>query len=182
VFLFANKSPPIQTIKIFLSTHGLNNGLRRIRSNQGGGLAKSKDFRQCILDAGYTLETIGAGASFQNAIAERPHRTLANMMRTMLTGSNLGSEYWSYALRHAVYIKNRLPHQALPKYISPFQQYTHRRPDISHIRVFGSHVIVKEPRVWRYKLDTNHVTTGTFLGFTATDRTIWFEGREATYA
>jgi len=68
-------------------------------------------------------------------------------MRTMLTGSNLGSEYWSYALRHAVYIKNRLPHQALPKYISPFERYTSRRPDISHIRVFGSHVTVKGPQV-----------------------------------
>ena len=34
---------------------------------------------------------------------------------------------------------------------------------------------VKQPRVRNGKLDPNHTTTGIFLEFTATDRTIWFE-------
>jgi len=36
-------------------------------------------------------------------------------------------------------------------------------------------VTVKQPCVRNGKLDPNHTTTGIFLGFTATDRTIWFE-------
>ena len=97
------------------------------------------------------------------------------MMRTMLSGANLSSDYWSHAIRHAVYIKNRLPHSALQGGITPFQAYTNRRPDLSHLRVFGSHVTVKQPRVRRTKLDEDHTTTGIFLGFTATNRNIWFE-------
>ena len=68
-----------------------------------------------------------------------------------------------------------MPHTALPGYITPYQRFTGRRPDLTHIRVFGSHVTVKQPRVRLNKLDTTHTTTGIFLGFTSTDRTIWFE-------
>ena len=35
VFLFANKSPPIKTIKNILCTYGLTTGLRQIQSDQG---------------------------------------------------------------------------------------------------------------------------------------------------
>ena len=175
IFLFANKEPPVDTITNFLSTHGLKSGLRRVRTDQGGELAGSTAFKKCIANSGYILETTGAGASFQNAIVERPHRTLADMMRTMLSGANLSSDYWSHAIRHAVYIKNRLPHSALAGGMTPFQAYTSRRPDLSHIRVFGSHVTVKQPRIRRTKLDKDHTTTGIFFCFTATNRNIWFE-------
>jgi len=87
------KNPPIKTIINFLSTHRRKSGLRRMRTDQGGELAKSTAFRRCILNTGYTLEITGAGASFQNAISKQPHRTLTNMMRTMLLGANLDSSY-----------------------------------------------------------------------------------------
>ena len=64
VFLFANKSPPIDTITNFLATHGRKSGLRRIGTDQGGELAKSITFRRSVLAAGYTLKITGAGASF----------------------------------------------------------------------------------------------------------------------
>jgi len=96
------------------------------------------------------------------------------MMRTMLSGSNWDSTYRSHATRHAVYIKNLLPHTALPECITSYQQYTGRRPDLTHIRVFGSHVTVKQPRVRLHKINPSHTTTGIFLGFTSTDK-IWFE-------
>jgi len=126
VFLFANKSPPIDTITNFLTIHGRKSGRRYIRTDQGGELAKSIAFLRSALAADYTLEITGAGASFQNAIAEQPHRTLAEIMRTMLTGANLDSSYWSHAFRHAVYIKNHLTHSALPDHTTPFQPFIGR--------------------------------------------------------
>lgn len=44
IFLFADKSPHMKTIKICLYIHGLAKGMRRIRSDQGGELAKSIEF------------------------------------------------------------------------------------------------------------------------------------------
>ena len=118
---------------------------------------------------------MGASALFRNGIADRPYCTLADMMKTILTGANLLSNYWSHAIRHAVYVKNILPYQAIPGHITPFEQYTSRCPDLSHLSVFGSHVTVKKTRVRNGKLDPNHTTTDIFLRFTATNRTIWFE-------
>ena len=89
IFLFASKDPPLDTVKTFLNTHGLKHGLRCVRTDQGGKLAKSAKFREVIKESGYTLEPTTAGAPFQNAIVERPHCTLADMMRTMLLGSGL---------------------------------------------------------------------------------------------
>ena len=142
IFLFAKK-PPVVTVTEFLSSHGAKHGLRWIRTDQGGELAGSAVFRKCVKDVGFILKTTGAGTSLQNAIVERPYRTLASMMRTMLSGANFDSSYWSFAIQHAVYIKNRLPHQALPGHITPFERFTGRRSDLSHIWVFSSHVMVK---------------------------------------
>ena len=98
-------------------------------------------------------------------------------MRTILTGDNLKSDYWSHAIRHAVYIKNRLPHENLPGHISTSQRLIGRYLDLAHVRVFGSYVTVRKSMMCRYKLDMDHATTGTFLGAT-TDHTIWFEDHQ----
>ena len=165
--MFSNKSPPTNTVTSFLINHGKKSGLRRVIIDQGNELAMSVDFHQCISDTGCSLEATGAGASFQNRIIEQPHQTLADMMRIMLSGANLKLEYWSHTIRHAVYIKKLLPHQSLPKYITPFLAFTNRRPNLTHIRVFGSHVTIKQPRVGRYKLDTDHITSGIFFEFSS---------------
>ena len=98
VFLFASKSPPTDTITTFLNKHGLPSGSKWVRRDQGGELAKSTSIRKYINDEKYTLEITEAGSSFQNAIAERPRHTLADMMHTMLSGSNLPSTYWSWEI------------------------------------------------------------------------------------
>ena len=105
VFLFANKPPPIDIVTSFLKNRDVISGLRHVCTDQGGELAKSSELRRAIQTSWYTLETTGAGASFQNAIVERTHRQLANMMRTILSGANLNAKYWSRAIRDVVYIK-----------------------------------------------------------------------------
>ena len=94
-------------------------------------------------------------------MAERPNRTFGDMMRSMLHGANLGPEYWSWALLHAVYVKNRLPHRAMG--ITPYQAYTGRKPDIRHLRIFGSPVVSRLPGRLPAKLDS-HTSGGDILG------------------
>ena len=79
------------------------------------------------------------------------------MVRTMIQGAGLPNTYWSYALLHAVYLKNRLPHKAVKN--TPHEMYT--KSDLSHLRVFGSFV-------------TSNLSHGIFLGYTAIDRNINF--------
>jgi len=87
------------------------------------------------------------------------------MTRTMLQGAGLSSVYWSYALFHAVYIKNRLPRKAIPT--TPFEAYTGGILDLKHLRVFGCFVTSKNPGERKTKLSKN-VSHSIFLGYTAT--------------
>ena len=64
---------------------------------------------------------------------------------------------------------------SLPGHITPFERVTNHQPDLSQLHVFGSHVTIKQPHIRLNKLDSTHITTGIFLGYTATNRTIRFK-------
>ena len=74
-----------------------------------------------LKDENFTLELIGTDSSIQNSYVERPHRDLAQMMRCMLHAAELGPEFWSYALAHALFIKNCIPHSSINT--TPFQTF-----------------------------------------------------------
>ena len=171
VFLSNSKEPPIEPVRMVLRKFGANITHRTVRTDQDKGLGKSKDFLQMIQDERFTPELTGSDSSAQNSHAERPHRDLAQMMRCMLYSSELGPEYWSYALAHAVYIKNRLYHASLNT--TPFQAFTGKRPNLSRLRIFGSRVYAKKSGDRPAKLD-HHAAEGIFLCFSATDSNIYF--------
>ena len=83
----------------------------------------------------------------------------------MLHGAGLGSEYWSYAITHAVYLINRQPHSALK--MTPYEALTGHQPQLNHLRTFGSY----KPNERKAKLDMNNAT-GIFLHFGGSDKMI----------
>ena len=172
VMLSRSKDPPLNFVKDFLMTHKDKKcPIIRVRTDQGGELWKSTAFQEVIQESQSILEPTGAGDPAQNGKAEAPNKTFARMLRGMLFNAGLGSEFWSYALLHAVYIKNRLPHSSLHMKRSPYEAYTGIKPNLSMLRVWGCRVIVKQPNKRDAKLDDN-TTQGIFLRFTATDKNI----------
>jgi hypothetical protein len=120
VFLTKTKQPPLSIVTRLLQEHGNPSAKKRtIRTDEGGELWGSEEFRSVINEAGYLLELTGADAPFQNGMAEWPNRTLGNMVRCLLHSANLGPEYWSFALQHAIYLKNLLPHRMIQ--MTPYQ-------------------------------------------------------------
>jgi transposase InsO family protein len=123
VFLNKTKSPPIKIIAQFLREHGNPVAPRQtILSDKGSELWGCQAFQDAIQEAGYILEPTAPYAPFQNGMAERPNGSLGKMVRALLRNSALGPEYWPFALLHAVYLKNRLPHAATNQV--PFTAYT----------------------------------------------------------
>jgi dUTP pyrophosphatase len=94
------------------------------------------------------------------------------MMQSLLHSANLGPEYWSWALLHAVYLKNRLPHRATNT--TPYHAYTGQKPSIKKIRIFGCPIVARLPGKHPAKLDT-HAKMGIFLGYTATEHNIYYQ-------
>ena len=120
-----------------------------------------------VAQCGYALEETGADASSQNGMTERPNRTFGNMMRCLLKSAELGPEFWSYALLHSVYLKNRLYHSAIKS--TPYQKMTGVKPNLSNLRIFGCKLYARKTGRRRNKLD-HHTTSGIFLGFSGTQK------------
>ena len=124
-----------------------------------------------IKNNGYILQTTGTDASAQNGLAEKPNQDLARIMRCLLYSAGLGSQYWSYALRHAVYLKNRLPHSS-NKWKTPYTIINNKKPDLSRLRVFGARVQVKETGKRKMKLDRIS-NEGRFMTYTGSDKIVY---------
>lgn len=124
-----------------------------------------------MADCKYLLEPTGAGTPQQNGLAERPNQTLGNMVRCLLSTVNLPPEYWSWAMIHAVYLKNRLPHAAIG--CTPYFAWTGSKPSAKLLRIFGCPIVVKNPGKRPAKLD-HHTSSGIFLGYTATDNNVYY--------
>ena len=171
IYLTSSKEPPVDIVKSFLQDNGLEKGPRYIRTDQGGELYSSKRFHTMVSEKGYTIEPTGSDNSAQNGVAERPNQTFGNMIRAMLSNAGLDSRFWSYAIRHAVFIKNRLPHSHHQFLLSPFEAYTGRRPDLSNLKVFGAALRIRKPGRRKTKL-SNHTYVGRFLEFVGTDKNV----------
>ncbi len=168
VFITSSKQPPLKEAKMILQKFKSTNPHRTVRVDQGGEL-NSQAFKEMIGLEGFSLELTGSDASAQNGMVENPNRTYGQIMRCLLHSADLGPEYWSYALAHAVYIKNRLPHHSIN--CSPYQKFTGKKPNLQNLRIFGSKVYSKKPGKRPYKLD-HHTDAGVFLGYTATDKIV----------
>ena len=167
IFLSASKEPPLQIVSQFLQQYGIKEGtFRQVRCDQGGELARSAKFRTVIQQEGYSIDPTGSDNSSKNGVAERPNRTYGEMMRAMLMGAGLDSKYWSYALIQAVFVRNRLPHSHHKFQKTPFEALTGRKPNLKHLKIFGSRVIAKKPGQRRARLD-DHTSSGIFLHHTS---------------
>jgi hypothetical protein len=139
-FLTASKEPPLAIQWAFMHKFCLSDGI--IRTDQGGELARSNEFRTAMLDKfGYVVEPTGADSPLQNGGAEIYNNTLAVKVCTLLYGSGLPAKFWSAALIHAVYLHNQLVHSATG--ITSFKGWYSRKPNVAYLKTFGSWVCIK---------------------------------------
>jgi hypothetical protein len=115
------------------------------------------------------MEPTGADSPSQNGAVKIYNDKLAIRARTLLYGLGLPAKYWSVTLLHSVYLANYLVHTVTKK--TPFKAFYGMKPDIAHLKLFGSRVCVKRSGIPRGKLD-KHDFKIVFLGYTAMDHNI----------
>ncbi|GBP75030.1 Retrovirus-related Pol polyprotein from transposon TNT 1-94 [Eumeta japonica] len=76
--------------------------------------------------------------------------------RCLLFDANLSKEFWAEATNTAVYLQNRIGAATLDNK-TPFELWTGSKPDISHIRIFDSTVMVHVAKEKRRKWDKKAV-------------------------
>ncbi|GMF35188.1 unnamed protein product [Phytophthora fragariaefolia] len=110
---------------------------------------------------GITHTKVGPNASQLNPV-ERTHQTLIGMVKTMMHQSGLPSSFWPDALETAVYVKNRVFCKGSGS--TPYELMFGSKPDLHHIRAFGSLAFCHTPTSKRKKLAMN-CRIGFLLGY-----------------
>uniref|UniRef100_A0AAV1TI68 Uncharacterized protein n=1 Tax=Peronospora matthiolae TaxID=2874970 RepID=A0AAV1TI68_9STRA len=96
---------------------------------------------------GVTRQVSEARNQASNGKAERMHRTVLNLARSMMFACALPLVFWGDAVLYAVHILNRSPTRANAKRASPLEVLTGKTPDLRGIVVFGSQCSVyRDPR------------------------------------
>ena len=101
----------------------------------GGELGGNSKIHDLFEKAGYDVEVTPLDSSSAIGLAERPHLTIANAVRTMLYSASLELKYWPFVLQYHVLIHNLLPHGDCTE--SAYTICMGKRFNVSLLRVFG---------------------------------------------
>ena len=118
---------------------------------------------------GIVHQTTCPYTSQQNGVAERKHRHLLDMVRTLLLAMRVPQYLWCEAVLTATYLVNRLPSAALGGAV-PLQRLT-PAADIFSLppRVFGCTVFVQDHTPGLSKL-APRARKGVFVGYSRTQK------------
>lgn len=146
VYLLASKSEVCEKIKdmISLVSNSTSNSVKHLRFDNGTEFI-NKDCMRVLSNAGVTVERIAPYTPEQNGRVEREMRTVVECARTMLLSSGLQKRLWPEAVRTAVYILNRSSNKKCPT-STPYENWFGKKPDMGHVRIFGSECFVQIPK------------------------------------
>jgi hypothetical protein len=73
-------------------------------------------------------------------------------VKTMIHDQDLPMHLWDEATRTSVYVQNKLSHGALG-FKTPKEMFFGKKPEVSHLKIFGCPVFVHIPKERRIKPD-----------------------------
>jgi hypothetical protein len=127
-----------------------------------------KDEVRTFWKEGYKRELTTPYNPQQNGVAERKNRSIVEATKAMIHDQNLPMHLWAEASSTTVYVQNRSPHKILGNK-TPEEVFTGKKPEVSHLRIFGCPVYIHVPKEKRTKLEPSG-KKGTFVGYSETSK------------
>ncbi len=120
--------------------------------SDGGGEYFSNEFITYMKMHGIQRQFTCRYTPQQNGVVERNNMHIAKVVRALMDDKSMPHHYWAEAVATAVYIMNRTPTSTMHG-MTPEEKYSGRKPDLSHLKVFGCIAYVHVPDELQTKLD-----------------------------
>ena len=75
-------------------------------------------------------------------MSERRNRTLLDMMRSMMSLTDLPLSFWGYALETATFTLNRAPYKSIE--MTPYELWVGKKPKLSFLKVWSCDAYMKK--------------------------------------
>jgi len=166
VVFLQKKSDLLSEYKKWLTKAQLHTTTKiKILRCDNGGEYVSNAFKALHDENGTTHQTTVPDTPQQNGVPERLNRVLVKMARTMMRHKDVDQDLWADAIKTAVYIKNRVTSRSRPIGKTPFELWTGNKPNVSHMRVFGSTFLVVLHKSHIDGTFGDKAVKGVFLGY-----------------
>ena len=142
VFLMRHKSEAFEKFKEFRHEveKQTGNSIKTLRSDRGREYL-SNEFQDYLKENGILSQWTPPRTPQLNGVSERRNRTLLDMVRSMMSRTDLPISFWGYALSSAIFILNRVPSKSVGQ--TPYEIWTGKKPSFSFLKIWGCEAYVK---------------------------------------
>ncbi|WVZ85239.1 LOW QUALITY PROTEIN: hypothetical protein U9M48_032186 [Paspalum notatum var. saurae] len=106
-----------------------------------GGEYLSHEFYDHLKSCGIVPQLTPPGTPQWNGVSERRNRILLDMVRSMMSQTDLPLSFWGYALEATAFTLNRVPSKSMEK--TPYEIWTGKCPKLSFLKNWGCEAYVK---------------------------------------
>ncbi|KAK8696314.1 hypothetical protein V6N13_001450 [Hibiscus sabdariffa] len=124
----------IYVIDVKLLTYRNQHGksIKALRSDRGEEYL-SQDFDELLKERGIVSQLTPPGTPQWNGVSNRRNRTLLDMVRLMMSHSDLSTSFWGHALETTAFTLNCVLSKSVQK--TPHEMWTGKRPGMSFMKV-----------------------------------------------
>ena len=138
-----HKSETFEKFKQFQSEveNHRNKRIKFLQSDRGGEYLSS-EFGLHLKQCGIVSQLTPPGTTKRNGVYERRNHTLLDMVRYMMSLTDLPLSFWGYALETTAFMLNRAPSKSVET--MPYELWFDKKPKLSFLKIWGCDAYVKQ--------------------------------------
>ena len=140
--MIRHKSESFEKFKEFKNEvqNQLGKSIKTLRSDRSGEYLNQESL-DYLRECGIISQLTPPRTPQLNGVSERMNRTLLDMVRSMMSQTNLPTSFWGYALETAAFTLNRVPSKSVEK--TPYEIWKGKSPKLSFMKIWGCEVYVR---------------------------------------